>query len=225
VAALVAAGFTLLQRSAPLVRALSGGRSGILLPLSPPFLTALAASDGRGAVLLPPNVGAEALASSIQQAGVRAVFTTTGLQQFIPEDIPRVLLDEAPAYAIVSVDGSVTRVDLGSHFGLTLEGDSEAPGRDEACIVYPVRDVSGAYGETVLTHRHLIAEGVVLTRGARTARGTGSAGGAHAPGSIPHLGSRMWTHHPASSPSALIESFVAPLLAGGHLRTSGHSKN
>ena len=48
---LVAAGLTLLQRSAPLVRALSGKRSAILLPTSPQFLTALAASEGRGAVL------------------------------------------------------------------------------------------------------------------------------------------------------------------------------
>jgi hypothetical protein len=46
---LVAAGLTLLQRSAPLVRALSGRRSAILLPTSPAYLTALAASEGRGA--------------------------------------------------------------------------------------------------------------------------------------------------------------------------------
>ena len=45
-AALVAAGFTLLQRSAPLVRALAGKRSAILLPTSPQFLVALAASTG-----------------------------------------------------------------------------------------------------------------------------------------------------------------------------------
>src|SRR5215208_2325860 len=51
---LVAAGFTLLQRSAPLVRALAGRRAGILLPASPAFLTALAACEGRGAVLINP---------------------------------------------------------------------------------------------------------------------------------------------------------------------------
>ena len=51
---LVAAGLTLLQRSAPLVRALSGKRSAILLPTSPHYLTALAASEGRGAVLVNP---------------------------------------------------------------------------------------------------------------------------------------------------------------------------
>ena len=39
-AQLIAAGVTLLQRSAPLVRALSGRRSAILLPTSHAFLTA-----------------------------------------------------------------------------------------------------------------------------------------------------------------------------------------
>jgi acyl-CoA synthetase (AMP-forming)/AMP-acid ligase II len=47
---LVAAGLTLLQRSAPLVRALSGKRAAILLPTSPQFFIALAACEGRGAV-------------------------------------------------------------------------------------------------------------------------------------------------------------------------------
>ncbi|NUR34387.1 MAG: hypothetical protein HOQ30_10285, partial [Gemmatimonadaceae bacterium] len=42
---LVAAGLTLLQRSAPLVRALAGRRSAILLPTSSAILTALAASE------------------------------------------------------------------------------------------------------------------------------------------------------------------------------------
>ena len=39
----VAAGLTLLQRAAPLVRALSGRRAAIMLPTSPQFLVALAA--------------------------------------------------------------------------------------------------------------------------------------------------------------------------------------
>ena len=49
---LVAAGFTLLQRSAPLVKALGARRSGVWLRPSPAWVVALAASDGRGAVLL-----------------------------------------------------------------------------------------------------------------------------------------------------------------------------
>ena len=55
---LVAAGLTLLQRSAPLVRALSGKRAAILLPTAPQYLTALAASEGRGAVLVNPLASA-----------------------------------------------------------------------------------------------------------------------------------------------------------------------
>jgi hypothetical protein len=48
---LVAAGLTLLQRSAPLVSALHKRRAALLLPTSPAFITALAASEGRSAVL------------------------------------------------------------------------------------------------------------------------------------------------------------------------------
>ena len=55
---LVAAGLTLLQRSAPLVRALHGRRAAILLPTSPAFLVALGASEGRGAVLVNPLASA-----------------------------------------------------------------------------------------------------------------------------------------------------------------------
>ena len=69
---LVAAGLTLLQRSAPLVRALSGRRSAILLPTSPAFFTALAASEGRGAVLVNPLAASDEVAAQCEDAGVGA---------------------------------------------------------------------------------------------------------------------------------------------------------
>src|SRR5688500_8678157 len=53
-ARLVAAGLTLLRRSAPLVRALHGRRAALLLPTTPAFFTGLAAAEGRGAVLVNP---------------------------------------------------------------------------------------------------------------------------------------------------------------------------
>ena len=69
---LVAAGLTLLQRSAPLVRALSGRRAAILLPTSPVFLTALAASEGRGAVLINPLASRAEAAYQIADANAGA---------------------------------------------------------------------------------------------------------------------------------------------------------
>ena len=86
---LVAAGLTLLQRSAPLVRALSGRRSAILLPTSSAFLTALAASDGRGAVLVNPLAAPAEIAFQIRDANVGAVFTTSAFAARLPADASR----------------------------------------------------------------------------------------------------------------------------------------
>ena len=69
---LVAAGLTLLQRSAPLMRALSGRRSAILLPTSPAYVMALAASEGRGAVLINPLASRVEAAYQITDANVGA---------------------------------------------------------------------------------------------------------------------------------------------------------
>src|SRR3954469_12594338 len=76
---LVAAGVTLLQRSATLVRALSGRRSAILLPTSPAFIVALAASEGRGAVLINPLASPYEIAHQLTGANVGAVFTVAAL--------------------------------------------------------------------------------------------------------------------------------------------------
>src|SRR6476660_9565771 len=89
---LVAAGLTLLKRSAPVVRALSGKRSAILLPTSPAFLVALAASEGRGAVLINPLASPSEIAHQLADANVGAVFTNATLAGGLPASIPRVLL-------------------------------------------------------------------------------------------------------------------------------------
>src|SRR3954466_5705034 len=93
---LVAAGLTLLQRSAPLVRALAGRRSAILLPTSPAFLTALAASEGRGAVLINPLASAPEIAFQCVDANVGAIFTTLAFASRLPAGLPVVLLDDVP---------------------------------------------------------------------------------------------------------------------------------
>ena len=150
VSQLVAAGFTLLQRSAPLVRALTGRRAGLLLAPSPAWVVAIAASDGRGAVLLDPRSDAATIGARIGATGVGAVFTVQAAAPLLPPGLPYVCLDDAPAAAmVISADGTATRVDLGSHFPLTIEGATDVPGRDEECLV-------GDAAIGALTHRALL---------------------------------------------------------------------
>ncbi|WP_411281403.1 hypothetical protein [Gemmatimonas sp.] len=152
---LVAAGLTLLQRSAPLVRALAGRRSAILLPSGPAFLVALAASEGRGALLLDGTSPPALIAWQLADADVGAVFTTEALVPRLPSDTPVVLLDDAPRVARVIVPDRIMNIDLGSHHGLSLEGDTATRGRDEECIAayMPSGD------RQVWSHRVLIAAG------------------------------------------------------------------
>lgn len=154
-APLAAAGLTLLQRSAPLVRTLAGKRSAILLPSGPAYLVALAASDGRGALLLDQQTSAESIAWQLADADVGAVFTQAALVPLLPDGFPVVLLDEAPRLARVIVPGRQMDVDLGSHHGLALEGDTATEGRDEECLI--AYAASGR--RTVRTHRDVIAAG------------------------------------------------------------------
>ncbi|MHB0947724.1 MAG: class I adenylate-forming enzyme family protein [Gemmatimonadaceae bacterium] len=156
---LVAAGLTLLQRSAPLVRALAGRRSAILLPTSPAFLTALAASEGHGAVLVNPLAAPAEVAHQCADANVGAVFTIGLFADRVPEGLVRVLLDAAPRTATVIAGGTAREVDLGAHFGLDLVGSTDEPGRrEEAAIVY-TSAMQGTPLGAILTHRNLIANG------------------------------------------------------------------
>ena len=157
---LVAAGLTLLQRSAPLARALYGKRAALLLPTSPAFLVGLAASDGRAAVLLNPLASASEIAYQLEDSNVGAVFTIGALVGRVPAGVPRVLLDDAPQHAAVLIDGALTTIDLGSHIGLELEGDAGADADDdgnddEAAVVYTSAMEGSALG-AILTHRNLI---------------------------------------------------------------------
>jgi long-chain acyl-CoA synthetase len=155
---LVAAGVTLLQRSAALVRALSAKRSAFLLPTSPQFLTALAASEGRGAVLINPLASRHEIAHQLRDAGVGAVFTNTALARHLPDpSITHVLLDDAPRTATVIAAGGTRAIDLGTHHGLSLEGETDVPGsEDEVAIVY-TSAMEGTPLGAVVTHRNLLS--------------------------------------------------------------------
>jgi long-chain acyl-CoA synthetase len=159
----VAAGLTLLQRCAPLVRAMAGRRAALLLPTGSQFLVALSACDGRAAVLLNPLASTPEIAWQCQDADVGALFTNRALFARLPQDIaarvPVVLLDDAPRAATVLVGGRTLDVDLGSHHGLSLEGDSATPGRDEPCAIVYTSAMAGCPRGAVLSHRNLIANG------------------------------------------------------------------
>ena len=200
---LVAAGFTLLQRSPVLVRALAGRRAGILLPTSPQFLVALAAADGRGAVLVNPLAAPSEIAYQCADAAVGAILTLSAFAPRIPPGMVMVLLDDAPATAtVVASDGTTTRIDLGSHFGLEVEGDAEAPGRDEECAIVYTSGMAGRALGAILTHRNLITNARAAVQAA-----------AFTPGS--HLLAVL----PFSHLFGLTVSGIAPLLAGARVST------
>ena len=155
---LVAAGIALLQRSATLVRALSGKRSAILLPTSPQFFVAFAASEGRGAVLINPLASRPEIAYQLRDANVGAVFTNAALASHLPADFTHVLLDDAPRQArTVGWQRDGETVDLGSHFGLSLEGEAETSGSDEEAAIVYTSAMAGTPLGAILTHRNLLA--------------------------------------------------------------------
>jgi len=156
-AQLVAAGTTLLQRCPPLVRALAGRRSAVLLPTGHAYLTALAASEGRGAVLVNPLAAPPEIAYQLRDAGVGAVFTSSALAERLPSGIVRVHLDDAPRSARVVYGGESRDIDLGSHVGLELAGEADAPGRDEEAVIVYTSAMAGTPLGAILTHRNLLA--------------------------------------------------------------------
>ncbi|HEX7980022.1 MAG TPA: AMP-binding protein [Gemmatimonadaceae bacterium] len=199
---LVAAGLTLLQRSAPLVRALSGRRSAILLPTVPAYLTALAASEGRGAVLVNPLAAPGEVAFQCADANVGAVFTISALASRVPDGIPVVLLDDAPRTARVVTPDRTQDVDLGSHYGLSIAGESDVHGRDEEAVIVYTSAMAGTPLGAVLTHANLLAN----------ARSTVQAAAKEPSDDVLAL-------LPFAHLFGLTVAGAAPLLAGGRVRT------
>jgi acyl-CoA synthetase (AMP-forming)/AMP-acid ligase II len=199
---LIAAGLTLLQRSAPLVRALHRRRAAILLPTSPAFFTALAASEGRGAVLVNPLAAGPEIGYQLADANVGAVFTIAELADKLPESTAVVLLDDSPRTARVVIDGASRDVDLGSHHGLTLEGDLEAAGAPEEVAVVYTSAFAGTPLGASLAHASLLSN----------ARATVDAGAITAD-------SHTLALLPFAHLFGLVVSGAAPLLAGGRVTT------
>lgn len=202
---LVAAGVALLQRTAPLVRALHGRRSALLLDGGPALLVALGASEGRSALLLDPSAPPGEMERLLARAGAGAAFTTCARESSLPATLPRVLLDEVPARAIWQVGDESRTIDLTMHAGLHLEGEGDVAGADEeALIVAPSEGNGDALGDR-LTHHHLLASARATARAMR-------------------LGPRDHTLTLAapSRPFGLVAGVIAPLLAGGRV-TSGHA--
>jgi hypothetical protein len=200
VTASVAAGFTLLQRCAPLVRALAGKHGAALLPAGSGLLTALAASDGRALVWIDPGAPLDQLLSEIQQLDIGAVFTTAATADRLRAHASAltvvVSLDEAPAQAIVRLADRDIPIDLGSHFGLPLEGDREAEGRDEVCL-----RVAGR----VHTHRELLQQAREFGRSAALTPVD-----------------RTCTIMPQVDVDLLVAGVAAPLLYGGQVFVMPH---
>lgn len=192
-----------MQRCAPLVRALAPGRGAVLLPNSAAYLVALAACEGRGAVLLDPDGAPKDVARGIAEKGARVVFTVERYAEVIAEGVPRVLLDELPGHAELVQLSERRRVDLGSHFGFAIEGEGDIEGRDEEAVVVPDGGAAGGY--TSFTHRDLLNAGRAM---ADFAQLTGS--------------DRVLALLPFHRPLGLATSLLAPLLAGAHVTTLQH---
>lgn len=199
---LVAAGLTLLQRCAPLARALLGRRAAILAPTSPQFLVALAACEGRGAVLVNPLAAAAEVAHQCADADVGAVFTVSAMAAKVPAGLPVVVLDDAPRSATVQLDDRTLTVDLGSHFALELAGDTETPGRDEEAAIVYTSAMAGTPLGAVLTHANLLANGRATVEAAQL-------------GPDDHCLAVL----PYSHLFGLTVTLSAPLLAGGRTTT------
>lgn len=195
---LVAAGLTLLQRSAPLVRALNGRRGAVLLPPSHHFVVALAACAGRGTLILAEDSSPDEIARHLDDGRVGTVFTLSRFESRVPSHSPRVLLDRCHEQADwKGVDGE-RAVDLGSHFGLTLEGEESVGGSEDEAVLTILGDGAQGAGTTSLSHRTLLEEG-------------------HRVGNAFQFSAidNTLTTLPLTNRVALVNAFVAPLLAGG----------
>ncbi|HEY0970836.1 MAG TPA: AMP-binding protein [Gemmatimonadales bacterium] len=197
---LVAAGFTLLQRSAAVVRASSGRRAAVLLPTSPAFITALAAAEGRGAVLVNPLAAPPEIAHQLRDSDVGIVYTSASLARQLPSGTPHVVMDDAPRSALVVADGTERVVDLGSHSGISLEGEPGTTGRDEEAAVVYTSAMAGVPLGAILTHRNLLAN----------ARATVEAGAMT-------RDDHMLALLPFSHLFGLVVTGIAPLLTGARL--------
>ncbi len=200
---LVASGVALLQRTAPLVRALDGQQAAILLPAGAAFVVALAACAGRAAVLLDEADDAVWISDALHARRVGAVFTIRSLSDRLPPELPRILLDDAPSRAEWASDEAARSIDLALHAGLLLEGDPETQGSDEVALIVHDRSRGSNDALQELSHR-------LLLHGARTAVRTQR---------LDHRTHALTLASPAGE-AGLIDGYLAPLVAGGQVSSA-----
>ncbi len=200
--ALVAAGITLLQRAAPLVRALAGRRAALLLPTSPQVLTALAATEGRGVVLINPLASPFEVAYQLHDADVGAVLTVASLAARLPPGTVHVVLDDVPRTATLVTNAGSRTIDLGSHVALDLVGDIDAPGSEEEAAIVYTSAMEGRPLGAIVSHRNLLTNARATIEAATLDRGDRA------------LAALPWSHL-----FGLVISGVAPLLAGATVHT------
>jgi len=204
---LVTAGVALLRGSAPLVRAMSGRRSALLLPVSSSWVVALGASAGRSAVLLDPTWSESLVLDALSPRDVGAVFVQECAEPMarrvsLRRSIPVVLLDEKGTAARVIVGEEMRDVSLELHEGHPVTGDLGADGSDEE--VFAISSGAGEVTPIGATHREILAAARIAV--ARD-----------------HLGARdhVLTMVTPLDRSTIVEGVVAPLLAGGRVTALG----
>lgn len=173
-----------------------------MLPTSPQFLVALAASEGRGAVLVNPLASPPEIAHQLSDADVGAVFTVQALAGSLPDGMPHVLLDDAPRSARLIRDGQSREIDLGSHVGLELAGEPGVTGSDEEAAIVYTSAMAGSPLGAILTHRNLLANARSTVQAAQMTDGD-----------------NMLALLPFSHLFGLTVGALAPLLAGGRVTT------
>jgi acyl-CoA synthetase (AMP-forming)/AMP-acid ligase II len=202
---LVAAGVTMLQRCAPLVREMGAGSGAVLLPNSAHYLAALAACEGRAAILLDPEGGRDDVAAALAANDGRVVFTLERYGGIVRGEFARVLLDELPGHVAYEHDGRRRRIDVGSHFGLSIEGEEESEGSEEAAVVARERE-----GEAFRSFKH--RELLAAARAVASARSFGE-------------GDVVAARLPFHEARGLTEALLAPLLAGARVVTRDESSS
>lgn len=196
---LVAAGLALLRGAPALVRALDRHRSALWLPPGAAWVAAMAASEGRAALLVEGGQSRDAIAALLHAHDVGAVFTTSDRVAMLPPGLPHVALDHLPRQAQwCDTAGRAHTIPLVTHHGLQLEGDPEAEGSAEE-----VWRLVGADRRVVpMSHREVLGGARAFAADARLAPRDHAL----------VLGAGV-------SPEALVHGIVAPLLAGGRVTT------
>jgi hypothetical protein len=157
-------------------------------------------------VLLDPERSAADGARALDGTGARVAFTLERYSAAVPESVARVLLDELPGHAEFRHLSERRSVDLGSHFGFAVEGESDVEGSDEEAVV--LRDGRAPGGYASFTHRELLKAGREIVERAGIVESDD-----------------VLALIPFHRPHGFTGALLAPLLAGARLSTIAHGKH